>query len=328
MKTFSFNITMVGAMVLLSASQPKTKEVQKPDILRADMDTTVDPGKDFYRYANGTWLKNNPIPATESRWGIGNLVKDEIYDQLKKISEDAANTKDAPKNSASQRIGDLYASAMDSQAIDKAGIDPLKPELAEIESIRDLPGVVDMIAVLQTYSANPAFSMYVTQDEKNSSIEDLHFGQGGLGLPNREYYLNNDARTKNIRDKYLDYMTQTFASQMSYPSTGNANMLAPAKAKSVISLETALAKISRKLEDLRDPYKNYHKMSVTDFDKLTPSINWEIFFAKINIPKQDSVVVGQPEFFTGLETCLKSTSIETWKDYLKWQLIQIGRAHV
>src|SRR6185312_9286512 len=128
MKTFSFNMALAGTLILLSACQPKTKESQKPDILRADMDTTVDPGKDFYRYANGTWLKNNPIPATESRWGIGNLVKDEIYEHLKKISEDAANNKNLIKNSTTQRIGDLYASAMDSDAIEKEGITPLAPE--------------------------------------------------------------------------------------------------------------------------------------------------------------------------------------------------------
>ncbi len=320
MKTIIRSVSILAVIAMFGSCQPKTKEIQKPDILRADMDTTVDPGKDFYLYANGTWLKNNPIPATESRWGIGNLVKDEIYTKLKKISEDAANTKDAPKNSTTQRIGDLYASAMDSIAIDKAGIDPLKPELTTIDDIKDLQGVVDMIAILQTYSAGPAFGMGVGQDEKNSSIEDLHFSQGGLGMPNRDYYLNNDPRTKKIRDAYEKYMTEIIH-KTSGPMQDENRDMAPSRAKEIMVLETELAKISRKLEDLRDPYANYHKMSVADFDKLTPSINWENFFAKINIPKQDSVVVGQPEFFTGMEMILKSTSVETLKNYLKWQLI-------
>jgi len=315
MNTILRTTFLLAGLGLFGSCHPKTKDAQKPDILRADMDTTVDPGKDFYRYANGTWLKNNPIPATESRWGIGNLVKDEIYDQLKKISEDAANTKDAPKNSTTQRIGDLYASAMDSNAIDKAGIDPLKPELTMIDNIKDLQGVVDMIAVLQAYNAGPGFSMGVSQDEKNSAIEDMHFGQGGLGLPNRDYYLNNDARTKNIRDEYVKYLTKTMDESDPKPGMGKR------EADDIMALETALAKVSRKLEDLRDPYANYHKMSMADMDKLTPSINWENFFAKINIPKQDSVVVGQPEFFTGMEATLKSFPVQTWKNYLRWQLI-------
>ncbi len=315
MKTFSYKLAFAASLVLLSACQPKTKESQKPDILRADMDTTVDPGKDFYRYANGTWLKNNPIPATESRWGIGNLVKDEIYEHLKKISEDAANTKDAPKNSTTQRIGDLYASAMDSNAIDKAGIEPLAPELKDIDGIKDIPGLIDEMAKLQPYSTSTGFGMYISQDEKNSNMEDIHFSQGGLGMPNREYYLNNDARTKSIREKYVKYMAKTMNDIDA--TSGNGDK----EADNIMALETALAKVSRKLEDLRDPYANYHKMSVADFDKLTPTMNWESFFVKAKIPKQDSVVVGQPEFFTGWDAALKSVPLQTWKDYLRWQLV-------
>ena len=308
-------IGIIGAIALMGACQLKNKEIQKPDILRADMDTTVDPGKDFYRYANGTWLKNNPIPATEGRWGIGNLVQDEIYEKLKKISEDAANTKDASKNSTTQRIGDLYASAMDSNAIDKAGLEPLAPELKDIEGIKDMNGLIDEMAKLQPYSTSTGFGMYVNQDEKNSAIEDLHFSQGGLGLPNRDYYLNNDARTKNIREKYVKYLTKTM--DASDPKPGNGAK----EADDIMALETGLAKVSRKLEALRDPYANYHKMSVAELDKITPSIHWESFFVKAGIPKQDSVVGGQPEFFTGLEASLKSVPLQTWKNYLRWQLV-------
>ena len=315
MKTILRTVAVGATIGLLASCHPKIKEVQKPDILRADMDTTVDPGKDFYRYANGTWLKNNPIPATESRWGIGNLVKDEIYEQLKKISEDAANTQDAPKNSSTQRIGDLYASAMDSDAIEKAGLDPLSPELKEIDEIIDKQGLVDMIAQFQDKNMSTGFNMSVAQDEKNSSIEDLHFSQGGLGMPNRDYYLKNDARTKNIREEYVKYMARTLNASDVISGSGNA------EAKDVMALETEFARISRKLEDLRNPYANYHKMSVSDFNKMTPSINWENFFVKANIPKQDSVVVGQPEFFTGLETAIKTVSLQTWKSYLRWQFV-------
>ena len=195
-KTKAFLLLLYTVLTITACN---THKQMKPDILQANVDNSVSPGKDFYMYTNGNWFKHNPIPETESRWGIGNLVQNEIYERLRKMSEDAANTKDAPKNSANQRIGDLYASAMDSAAIDKAGAEPIKAELGEIDAIKDINGVVNMLAKLQTYRVGPAFGLYVSQDEKNSDSMLLHLEQGGLGLPNRDYYFNTDKRTQNIR---------------------------------------------------------------------------------------------------------------------------------
>jgi len=308
-------IFFVAAIAAVGGCKPKTSTSNKPDPLRANMDTTVDPGKNFYLYTNGLWLKNNPIPATESRWGIGNLVKDEIYVKLKKLSEDAAATANAEKNSTTQRIGDLYASAMDSAGIEKDGINPLKDELGQIAAIKDFPGLVDMIGKLQTYSVSPGFNFAPSQDEKNSNKMVMHFSQGGLGLPNRDYYFNTDSRTRNIRTKYIEYLGKTME------QSGDNDITAKKNAKDIMSLETALAKASRKLEDLRDPYKNYNKMALADFDKLTPSIKWEDLFKKINIPLQDTIIVGQPEFYTALESALHSFPLETWKNYLRWEMV-------
>jgi putative endopeptidase len=318
MKILTPAVLLLAAASLFSACDHAKKSSdtnQKPDVLRANMDTTVDPGTDFYLYANGGWLKHNPIPETESRWGIGNLVQEEIYVRLRKISEDAAANKSAAKNSAEQRIGDLYSSAMDSAAIDKAGIAPLKPELDQIAAIKDMQGVINEIALQQQYRVGPAFFMVAAQDEKNSDLMDMHLMQGGLGLPNRDYYLNNDSRTKNIREEYGKYMRQTLE------HIGETKEAADKKAADIMSLETALAKASRKLEDLRDPYANYHKMSVKDLDKLTPTINWASFFSSVGAPAIDSVVVGQPEFFTALDKAFKTYTVDQWKDYLRWQLV-------
>jgi len=314
MKTNKTVAIFLSLCAFLSACN--THKPMKPDILRANVDTTVNPGNDFYMYSNGEWFKHNPIPPTESRWGIGNLVQDEIYENLRQICENAAATKDATKNSATQRIGDLYASAMDSAAVDKAGADPIKEELTEIAAIKDISGVVNMIAKLQTYRVGPAFSLYVGQDEKNSDAMALHLQQGGLGLPNRDYYYNTDNRTQNIRVEYVKYIGTTMA------HTGDVDSVSVQNAQSVMQLETMLALKSRKLEDLRDPYKNYNKMSISQLEELTPTVKWGEFLTAAGVTKQpDSIIVGQPEFFQNLELAFKIFPIETWKTYLRWQFV-------
>jgi putative endopeptidase len=298
-----------------SAQQSNLDSGSKPDILRANMDTTVNPGQDFFMYANGGWFKRNPIPASESRWGIGNLVQNEIYDRLRTISEDASKNTSAAKGTPEQMIGDLYASAMDSVTIDKGGLQPLQDELQQIKAVHDLPSLVSMIATLQQYQVGPAFDMYASQDERNSNKMVLHISQGGLGMPNRDYYINDDTRTQNVRKEYVNYLQQTFT---------HVDTLAPkaaGEAAQVFDIEKALAQSSRKLEDLRDPISNYHKMTVKELDKLTPNINWENFLAGIGGKSIDTVIVGQPEFFKALNTDLKKFPLEAWKDYLKWQLI-------
>ena len=311
-----FFVLLCTAAIAFSCNRADNKTASnKPDALRANMDTTVDPGKDFYLYCNGTWLKNNPIPSTESRWGIGNLVKDEIYINLRKISEDAANTKNAEKNSTTQRIGDLYASAMDSAGIDKLGVSPMNEELTQIAGIKDKAALLKMIFKLQMYRASPAFNFYVSQDEKNSDVMAMHFAQGGLGLPNRDYYFNNDNRTQNIRKEYIRYMAQVLEH-----SGDNANDAAK-HADEIMKLETELAKSSRKLEDLRDPYANYHKMAISELDKKNPSMSWMELFQVIGAPTKDSIIVGQPEFFDGLAKTIETYDINVWKNYMRWQLI-------
>jgi putative endopeptidase len=310
-----FILLFVSLSLFSSCNNKTEKASNKPDILITNMDTTVDPGNDFYLYANGGWLKKNPVPETESRWGIGNLVKDEIYVKLRTISEEAANTVKATKNSNTQRIGDLYASAMDSATIDRLGVTPLNAEIEKIRSIKDVSGIINSIAELQTYGVSPAFSVGVSQDEKKSDFEALHLGQGGLGLPNRDYYFNNDARTQNIRKEYVKYI------QFVLEQTGDKAEEAAKNSLEIMKLETSLAKKSRKLEDLRDPYANYHKMSISDLSKTTPALKWNDILKGMGCSIPDSIIVGQPEFFANLDKGLNEFTVETWKNYLRWQLV-------
>jgi putative endopeptidase len=283
------------------------------DILATHIDSSIHPGNDFFNYANGGWIKNNPIPKSESGWGIFNLVADENYAQIKKISEDASAS-NASKGSPQQQIGDFFYCGMDSLSIEKNGISPLKNELAKIEAIKSNTDVVNLLTEFQTIGVAGAYSIGIAQDMKNSQKNQVYFAQGGLGLPDRDYYFNNDTRTKNIRNEYAQHVANMLT--LVYQDTTKANL----NSVGVIKLETDLAASHKKLEELRDPYANYNKMSVSQVNKLTPLMNWTEAFKKMNI-NSDSVIVGQPAFFAKLNTLLSSVQPEIWKAYLTWHLV-------
>lgn len=218
------------------------------------MDTTVKPGDDFFKYANGTWLRKNPIPAAYASWGIGNVVQEELRDKMKKINEDAlkANT---PKGSNTQKIGDFYFSGMDTVNIEKQGLAPLKDELDKIDRITDIKSLVEEFAHLQRIGVTQPIGAYVGQDAKNSAKMALGLYQSGIGMPNRDYYFNKDAHSVAIRTDYQNNYLPAIFKLAGLPADK-----AIAAAKKTYSLETFLADSSRKLEDLRDPYHNYNKM--------------------------------------------------------------------
>jgi len=291
-----------------------------PDVLGSHMDTMIHPGDDFFSFANGGWLKNNPIPKSESGWGIFNLVADENYSQIKRISEDASSNNSA-KGTPQQQIGDFFYCGMDSAAIEKNGINPLKENLDKIAAAKTKEDIVNLITEFQISGVNPAYSMGVGQDMKNSDVNMVYFSQGGLGMPDRDYYFKNDARTKNIRDDYEKHINNMLF--LTYSDSAKARKASAA----ILALETRLASAHKKLEELRDPYANYHKMSVTQLDKLTSNIHWSEVFKNMEI-NPDSVIVGQPAFYTKLNSLLSSTDINTWKDYLTWQLITSNASYL
>jgi putative endopeptidase len=308
-------ILVVASLNLVSCNK---KEVELSDPLVTNRDTLVNPADDFFKYANGGWFKNNPIPSTEQSNGIFRTIADTINNQIKQICEKSAQDESAEKGSNKQKIGDFYASGMDTIAINKAGISPLKSEFAKIDAIKDVPSLVTSIAHLHTIGASPAFSFYLGQDDKISTKYALFLGQGGLGLGNRDYYFNTDEQTVKIRTEYVKHL------QAMLKLIGQNE----ASATSIMKLETDLAKASRKLEDLRDPIRNYNKMTVASLGKITPNINWNSMFPVLGVAKADSVIVGQPEFYKALNTFVKSYSIEDWKTYLKWDLVNSYAAYL
>jgi len=303
-------------LVLLALGSCKTKVAgtSKKDFLADNLDTTVSPADDFFQYANGGWLTRNPIPNDQAGWGIGNLVNEENLKRFKELNEKAASS-NAAKGTADQKIGDFWKTAMDSAKAESLGLKPLQSWFDKINAITDINSLIQTSAELKTIGSFTIFNDFVTQDAKKSDVMAYVLWQGGIGLPEREYYFKDDSATANIRNQYVSYMAKTLA------MSGQDNVSAEKDAKDILAMETKLAKVSRKLEDLRDDYKNYNKMAIGGLSKLSHVIDWSSYLNTARVKNIDSVIVGQPEFFQGLDDVLKSTSIPLWKSYLKFNLI-------
>lgn len=312
MKSYKIFYPLLALILFVSCS---IVSAQQADPLNVNRDFSVKPGTDFFKYANGTWFKNNPIPASETTNGLWDLISDTVNAQIKRICELSAEDVNAPMGSNKQKIGDFYFSGMDTDNIEKLGMEPLKEDFDKINAITDIKSLLNVMAYLRKISVDPGFSFYLGQDEKNSEKYAINFGQGGLGLGEREYYLSTDEGNVTIRNQYVNHLTAMFKLM------GNDDKTAAGNAAIVMKMETQFANDSRKMEDLRDPERNYNKMSVDKFNQLTPSVSWVEVIGNLGISNPDTVIVGQPEFFTGFEKSLKNFSIEEWKTYLRWNLI-------
>jgi len=305
------NVFLFIALLAFVATACNTSKQR--DILAENIDTTINPADDFFAYANGFWLKHNPIPGDETSWGIGQLVNEEIYSRKLKINEAAAAKSNA--KGIDQQIGDFWKAAMDTVAIEKQGLSPLQAELTAIQNTTDLPSLLNQAAKMHAYGVGVFFGEGVSQDAKNSELMSYQLWQGGLGLPSRDYFFNTDERSVKIKMAYTPYVKTIFTLM------GTESSIADKKAQAIVAFEEALAKNSRKLEALRDPYANYNKMSIAELNKLTSAINWQSIIATIGLKKVDTIIVGQPEFLVALNALLKSTDIQTLKDYMSFHLV-------
>ena len=308
-------ITAIVGLCLFCSCKHHIPDYAKNDIIYKDLDTTVKPGDDFFMYANGGWLKKNPIPPAYSAWGIGNVVEEELRDRLKKINEAALIAK-ASKGSATQKIGDFYYSGMDTTDIEMQGISPLGAELSKINAITDVKSLVNEFAYLATIGVETPLAAGIGQDAKNSGKNLLQLYQGGIGLPNRDYYFNTDPHSMSIRTDYQQKHLPVL-----FKLTGSNDEAAATASDHIYNLEKYLADSSRKLEDLRDPYHNYNKMPLAGLQKLIPLINWKETFEKMGYKNVDTVIVGQPEYYRALNNALVNYSIDDWKNYLCKNLI-------
>ncbi len=294
---------------LLSAD--KSKDV-KP-IEMKNFDTSIKPGADFFRYSNGGWLKNNPIPDEYSRWGAFNILQEDNNEQMKTLMNEAQKNP-GKTGSEAQKIGDFYTTALDSSKIEKEGIAPLKSYLDKINRIKSLDDVMMVTAEFQTCGMAPIFAFYASQDDKNSKMIISNLAQAGLGMGNRDYYTEEDDRSKEIRMRYVEHLGNMFNL---LDNTSKSQEIA----KSVFQLETKLAKTSMTLLEQRDPQATYNAVDLKKLQEMCPAINWNNYFKTIGIAKTSKINVSSLKFFNGISEILKSTSIEDWKNYLRWNLI-------
>ena len=313
MNYFKHIALLISAISIFASCNEKS--VIFTDPLISHRDTTVNPADDFFQYANGTWFNENPISSSDNSNGIFKTIEDTINSQIKQICEKSAAESKSIKGSNKQKIGDFYASGMDTLSIEKAGLNSLKKEFNKINQITDVTNLMNSIAHLHTIGAGPAFSFYLSQDDKISSKYALFFSQGGLGLGDRDYYFNSDKRTKTIQKEYLKHLKAMMI------LIGDNESLASENASIIMKIESDLAKSSRKLDELRDPFKNYNKMSVDQFSKTTPNISWVKTLKILGLKNVDTVIIGQPEFFTSFDKLILKYSISEWKTYLRWDLL-------
>ncbi len=282
----------------------------------ANIDPTVAPCDNFFQYASGNWLKNNPIPASEVRWGSFNeLNNHNLATQRSILDELARNAPSAAPGSNARKVGEYYAAAMDTVAIEAAGLKYLQPHLARIAAIKTLADEQHLLADPRTSTGGAWFGYGVSQDDKKSDEYAIQFGQGGLSLPDRDYYLKDDARSKRIRAAYQTYLVNTFKLLGDAPATAERN------AATVQRLETRLAKASRSRVALRDPQANYNKMTVAQATKDFPGLNVPVLLKDGGLGAAQTIIVGQPEFFKKVSTMLKTEPLADQKTYLRWQTV-------
>lgn len=306
-------ITLIAAATLSAFTLLPEEKPKKSGIDISSMNTSISPREDFYNYAGGLWIKNNPVPAEEPRWGSFDELKKSNDIGLKKILENIAAEKTAPLGSNHQKLRDFYSSAMDTVNIEKAGISSIKKEMEMINAISNKEQLIEVVADLQKKGINTMFGFYVTRDLKKSDQYIAYLAQGGYHLPDKDYYLKDDEKSVKIRSEYTEHIARMF--KLTRGDGSNE------KAKKIVEMETSFAKVCKSRVELRDQEKNYFRYSSEKLKGLTPNLNLMTFFDKVGAKEIGEVIVKQPEFFTALNEYFNSYTLEDWKIYLTWDLI-------
>ncbi len=310
--TRAFLLIPLAAANLLAQSSETPKH---PGFDLKAMDPSADPCANFYQYACGGWIAQNPIPSDRGRWGRFDELQERNLAVLQNILEKAASTSHT-RTAEQQKIGDYYASCMDQAAVDKLGAQPIEPELKQIDAIADKQAIEEEVIRLNNLGVPVFFRFGANPDAKNSSMEIADLRQGGITLPDRDYYLKDDAKSVQLREKYLAHVNRMFE------LLGDDAGKAAAAAKTVMDFETTLAKGSLDRVSLRDPDKNYHKMTVGELKGLAPFLDWPKFFEGVTAPEVSTLNVAQPDFFRALTAAINQASLDDLKTYLRWHYLR------
>jgi putative endopeptidase len=298
------------AAALLGQAAPPAR----PGLAPSDMDRASPPCADFYGYADGGWAKKNPIPPEYPSWGTFNELADRNRDALRRILEKLAASKNPP-GSDEQKLGDYYASCMDEGAIETAGISPIRAELDRIEKIQTLAELEPELARLHARGVNALFRFGSQQDRKNSREVIGLASQGGLGMPDRDYYVKSDEKSRTLREQYEEHVRKTLQ------LAGDDAARAAAESKAALAIETKLAEASMTRVERRDADATYHRMTGSEVKALVGNLGWDGYVRDLGGGSVDSINVAQPKFFEAVNSQLSAVSLADWKTYLRWHLI-------
>jgi len=293
---------------------PAAKVLQLKGLDPNFVDRSVDPCTDFYQYSCGGWLKQNPVPSDQSSYGRDTELAERNRLILRDILE-KASTNDPKRSAVDQKIGDYYSSCMDEAAIERKGTTPLKPMLDVIAGIKGKADLAPALARMHLINVDALFSYGSDQDFKDANSEIAEPDQGGLGLPERDYYTRTGAKDEEIRKQYLEHVTNVLK------LLGESQPQAAAHARIVMQIETALANASLTVVQRRDPSNLYHKVAVKEFETMAPGFDWPVYMRGVGTPAVDSLNVTEPQFFKGLNSVLQQQSLEDLKTYLRWQTV-------
>jgi len=299
-----------------SAASPQSKPIVRPKSFDLTaMDKSVNPCEDFYEYACGGWRKNNPIPPDQSGWGRFSELAEYNREVLHNILEKAA-ANDPKRSPILQKIGDFYATCMDEKTVNEKGAAPLKPELDRIAAITTKDQVIEAVAYLHSLGVNALFNFGAQPDLHNASMEIAGIGQGGLGLPDRDYYLAQDPKSQETREKYQAHIAKMFA------LLGDDAAVAQKEAQTILGIETKLAQAAFERVKMRDPKNRDHKMTVADLNALAPNFQFQHFFVAAGAPSFTEVNVVPPDFFQQVNGSINEVPVEDWKAYLRWHALR------
>ncbi len=319
MKKMNFFALAAIALLLLGACE-NTKKVKEEKTMTkaidlASMDKDLRPGDDFFRFVNGGWMKENPIPPEHSTYGAFIILYEQNQEDLKELVKEVSAETDAKKGSVSQKIRDFYNSGMDTVRIEELGVNAIRKDIDEINALKSKTDVQAYIAKTHKAGASTLFYFFSSADQRNSSMEIANFYQGGLGLPDVDYYLNDDDRSVKLREAYSIHLAKMFQLM------GDDKATAIKGAATILKMETSLAKVSKTRLERRDPIANYNKMSLAELKELSPDFDWDIYFTTLGLPDPGDMNVSQTDFIAGLSPLMKQYSLDDWKTYLLWNLV-------